>query len=129
MAAMASQQRPRIRDDDPVLERRELEPRYDLHAHSTEEFDRVAFAMALVRRFRPQNLTVVFHESYHGVRVERGRDYARGGTWAMVGIAKTASRERIALAIAEVLGMERVPFVIDLLVQAGRECLAAESPQ
>jgi hypothetical protein len=126
---MAGEQRPRLREENGVLERRAVDPRHDRHGRSSETFDRVAFAMALVRHFRPPNLTVVFHESYAGVRVERWRDYARGGTWAMVGIARTASRERIALAIAEVLGMERVPFVVDLLVQAGRAAASSEAAE
>jgi hypothetical protein len=125
---MAGHGRTRLREDQHTLEAPELDPRDDAYAHSSESFDRIAFAAALVRHFRPPNLTVVFHESYAGVRVERGRDYARGGTWAMVGIAQTASRERIALAIAEVLGIERVPFVVDLLVQAGRQAADNASP-
>jgi hypothetical protein len=104
--------------DEHRLEWAELE-RDDAGAESNERFDRIAFAMRLLRILAPRNLTVIFHESYRSVRVERGRDWARGGSagWAMVGISPRASREAIALAMAEVAGVERVPFVVDLLAR------------
>jgi hypothetical protein len=109
----------RLSNDEGRLEWRQVE-RESSFAESDEAFDRMAFAMRLVRLLRPKDMTVIFHESYHGVRVERGRDYGRGGaaTWAMLGISPKASRERIALAVAEVAGVERVPFIVDLLVRA-----------
>lgn len=89
-------------------------------ADSGESFDRIAFAMRLTRLLPPRDTTVIFHESYRGVRVERGRDYARGpgATWAMLGISPSASRELIALAVAQLAGAERVPFIVDWLVRA-----------
>jgi len=88
-------------------------------AESNETFDRIAFAMRLLRVLAPKNLTVVFHESYRSVRVERSHSFARatGARWAMVGISPRASRQVIALAMAEVAGVERVPFVVDLLAR------------
>jgi hypothetical protein len=104
--------------DQHRLEWAELE-RESATSESNDRFDRVGFAMRLLRILAPKNLTVIFHESYRSVRVERGRDWARGGGagWAMVGISPTASRATIALAMAEVAGVERVPFVVDLLVR------------
>ena len=89
-------------------------------AQSDERFDRVAFAMRLLRLVRPKGMTVVVHESYRGVTVERGRDYGRPGnaSWVMLGISPHASREWIALAVAEIASLERTPFIVDLLVRA-----------
>jgi hypothetical protein len=108
------------------LEWRDLERETSFGA-SSERFDRMAYAMHLVRLLRPRELTVVFHESYREVRVERGRDYARGGAarWAMIGISQNASRKAIALAVAEAVGIERVPFIVDLLV-SGAEGVRSE---
>jgi hypothetical protein len=104
--------------DEHRLQWAELE-RDHATTESDETFDRIAFAMRLLRILAPKNLTVIFHQSYRSVRVERGRDWARGAAaaWAMVGISPRASREVIALAMAEVAGVERVPFVVDLLVR------------
>jgi hypothetical protein len=101
------------------LEWREID-RENALAESNETFDRIAFAMRLTRLLPPRDATVIFHESYRGVRVERGRDHRRGGgaTWAMLGISRRASREHIALAVAELAGFERVPFVVDWLIRA-----------
>jgi hypothetical protein len=116
-------QRDKLRADEHRLEWIDLERRYEELAESHEEFDRFAFASKILRLVPARDTTVIFHDSYHGVRVEKGRDYARGGSakWAMVGISPHASREWIALAIAEVAGVERVPFVVDLLVRAANE--------
>jgi len=107
--------------DEHRLEWFDLERRYEQLSESKEKFDRIAFAMKLLRLVPAKDTTVIFHESYHGVRVELGRDYSRGGQarWAMLGISPHASREWIALAVAEIAGVERVPFIVDLLVQAG----------
>src|SRR6476620_9208373 len=98
-----SAERRNILQDEHRLEWFDVERRYEQLAESKEEFDRIAFAMKLLRLVPVKNTTVIFHESYHGVRVELGRDYARGNQarWAMVGISAHASREWIALAVAE----------------------------
>ena len=120
MGPMAGDSRNLLRADEHRLEWLDVERRYEQLAESHEKFDRIAFATKLLRLVPLKDTTVIFHDSYHGVRVELGRDYARGGQarWAMVGISEHASREWIALAIAEVAGVERVPFVVDLLVRA-----------
>lgn len=110
----------RLLDRESAFEWRHIE-RESLLAESNESFDRMAFAMRLARLLPPKDATLVFHETYHGVRIERGRDYARGhgATWAMLGISRRASREHIALAVAELAGAERIPFIVDWLVRAG----------
>jgi hypothetical protein len=121
MGSMSSAPRNLLRADEHRLEWFDIERRYERLAESHEQFDRIAFASKLLRLVPVKDTTVIFHDSYHGVRVELGRDYAKGGRarWAMVGISEHASREWIALAIAEVAGVERVPYIVDLLVQAG----------
>lgn len=118
---MGSERRSLLQADEHRLEWLDLERRYEKLAESKEDFDRFDFAMKLLRLVPVKDTTVIFHESYHGVRVELGRDYARNkqARWAMLGISASASREWIALAIAEIAGVERVPFIVDLLVQAG----------
>jgi hypothetical protein len=110
----------RLLDGESGFEWRHVERESSL-AESNESFDRMALAMRLTRLLPPRDSTVIFHETYRGVRIERGRDYARGGgaTWAMLGISSRASREHIALAVAELAGAERIPFIIDWLVRAG----------
>ena len=117
---MNGERRNPLHGDEHRLEWLDIERRYEQLAESTEQFDRIAFAMKLLRLVPAKNTTVIFHESYHGVRVELGRDYARGNQarWAMLGISTHASREWIALAVAEIAGVERVPFIVDLLVQS-----------
>ena len=117
---MAGERRNLLQADEHRLEWFDIERRYEQLAESKEQFDRFEFAMKLLRLVPVKNTTVIFHDSYHGVRVELGRDYARGdqARWAMLGISQHASREWIALAVAEIAGVERVPFIVDLLVQA-----------
>jgi hypothetical protein len=110
----------RLFEDGHSLEWREIDREISPTGESNESFDRMAYAMRLTRLLPPKDATVIFHESYRGVRVERGRDYGRRGTgtWAMFGISPRASRELIALAVAELAGFERVPFIVDWLVRA-----------
>jgi hypothetical protein len=97
------------------------ERRYD--ASDPDEFDRIAFAMRALSVLRPRRMTVAVYPSVSSLRVERGRDLAASApsTWAMVGIPPDASRETIALALAELAGFGRRPFVVELLVHAGRQ--------
>ena len=91
-------------------------------AYGDERFDRLKFAMRALRILRPRGMKVAVYEARFDVRVEQGRDFARGAdakaSWAMVGIPPHASREHIALALAELAGVSRVPFVIDVLLSA-----------
>ena len=87
-----------------------------------EPFDRVAFAMHALSLLRPRRMKVAVYSSVSYLRVEHGRELADGvpARWAIVGIPPQASRESIAMALAELAGVARLPFVVDLLVLAGR---------
>ena len=102
------------RVEDVRFERRVSASQWELD-ESTEQFDRIAFAMQLLALLHPARMTVAVYERYEELRVERGRDLPCGSTWAMVGIPPYASRQHIALALAELAGVARVPFVVDLL--------------
>jgi hypothetical protein len=90
--------------------------------HDPEAFDRVAFAMRMLSILRPPRMTVAVYASVGKLCVERGRELAShpDATWAMVGIPPHASRESIAFALADLVGSVRKPFVVDVLLAAGR---------
>lgn len=100
----------------PADERRyeyvEAEHGYELR--DAEAFDRIAFAMAALRRLRP-NVTVVVYERVRDLRVERGLDPASGQV-ALLGIPPHASREHIAFEIASLAGMADRPWVLSALL-------------
>ena len=89
---------------------------------SHEDFDRVAFAMRVLRVLSPVRMTVAVYECRE-LRVEQGRDLERGGDarFGILGIPRGASRSHIVLAVAELAGTERTPFVVDLLTAAGQD--------
>jgi hypothetical protein len=98
-----------------VDEERRFQPR------SLEEFDRIAFAMRALRILGPEHLRVLVYSASSRLSVERGRDLVAADThpdasWALVGIPPDASRESIAVALAELTGTLRAPFLLDLLV-------------
>jgi hypothetical protein len=102
---------------------RESDSRYVIEDRRTVErhgipFDRVGFAMRLLRLLRPSHLTVAVRESRWELRVERGRAWDRGPEdgWAVVSIPPHATREDIALALVQLAGAERDPFMLDLLL-------------
>lgn len=103
----------------------EVEPR--LHLEHLEhrdgrEFDRIAFAMRALRRLRPKRMKVAVYQAVAALHVETGRDLRRGegATWAMVGIPPHASREHIAYALAELLGVAEVPYAVQMLLARSR---------
>jgi hypothetical protein len=83
-----------------------------------ENFDRVQFALHVLRRLAPPRMTVAVYECRRELKIERGRDMARGAsaTWGILGVPRSASREHIVLAIAELAGVSEQPFVVDLLM-------------
>lgn len=83
-------------------------------ARSTESFDRIAYAMALLRLLKPR-MTVAVYPRSQKLLVERGREPGSTGVWALVGIPPHATRQNIASALAELSGVESEPFVVDLL--------------
>jgi hypothetical protein len=99
----------------------DAERRYDRRDPDT--FDRIAFAMRALSVLRPSGMTVAVYSSVSSIRVERGRDLGAGdpsATWALVGIPPDASRETIAVTLAELTGFGRRPFVVELLLHAGQ---------
>jgi hypothetical protein len=97
------------------------EQRY-LEYRDEEDFDRMAFAMRALHRLRPKRMKVAVYETVSAMRVEQGRDFQRGegATWAMVGIPPRASREHIAYALAELAGVESVPYAVQMLLADAR---------
>jgi hypothetical protein len=112
-----SEKEPWIRVEHVQAERRP-DARIDAY-RSTEQFDRIAFAMLLLSKLPLHRITVAVYERHGALSVERGRSLPRSPTWAMIGIPPYASREHIALAVAEIAGVERIPFVVDLLARQG----------
>jgi hypothetical protein len=104
---------------DHIIRDERRERRATRWASSEERFDRIEFAMRVLRILSPPGLRIAVYERYHELTVERGRPLASGPSWAMIGIPPHASREHIALALAELAGVARVPFMVDLLAAAG----------
>jgi len=94
-----------------------VEDRRDRDSGDRERFDRVAFALAALRRLEPTLLTVAVYVRSSGLHVECSRDLRRGplARWATIGIPPQASRAEISLALAELVGLAHVPYVTDLL--------------
>jgi hypothetical protein len=95
-----------------------VEPQHHVEYHDPHEFDRIAFAMRALRRLRPKRMKVAVYSAVAALHVESGRDLRRGegATWAMVGIPPHASREHIAYALAELLGVASVPYAVQMLL-------------
>ena len=88
------------------------ERRYE--ARSSERFDRVAYAMALLRLVKPP-MTVAVYPGSEYVRIEQSRWRDAPDRWAILGVPAHATRESIATAVAELSGLERESFLLDLL--------------
>lgn len=102
-----------VRDDHHWV----IEERRALDITSSEEFDRIAFAMRALRLLRPP-MTVAVYPRARALAVEQGRDLSTEptGTWAMLGIPPDASRAHIALAVAELAPSERRSWLVSLLL-------------
>jgi hypothetical protein len=84
----------------------------------TPRYDALAYARRALAVLAPRRIDVAIYEGRFDLRIERGR-YHRPGPewhWAMVAIPPSASRERIAVALAELAGVAHVPYVIDTLL-------------
>jgi len=88
-----------------------------IDATSSEQFDRIAFAMRALRLLRPR-MTVAVYPRTSSLAVERVHDRSKQGgiTWATLGVPPDASRAHIALAVAELAGERRTEWVLDFLV-------------
>ncbi len=100
-----------------------------LEYHDPEDFDRVAFAVRVVRRLRPRRMTVAVYSAAASLRVETGRDYrgGAGATWAIVGVPPHASREHIVYALAELCGVASVPYAVQALLAEGLELISSSA--
>lgn len=87
-------------------------------ARSSERFDRIAYAMSLLRVLKPP-MTVAVYPGSHFIHVERSRPRTPREPWAILGIPPHATRETIATAIAELTGRQHAAFMVDLLCTAG----------
>jgi len=85
----------------PRIELERVEQAEDLAESSTESFDRIAFAERAVALVRPPDTTVAICERSRGVHVSAGRQWGKGpaSRWAVVSIARNASRRAIASAV------------------------------
>ncbi len=94
---------------------------YRLYEHrDPEDFDRLAFAMRALGVIRPHGMTVALYRRSSDLRVDQGRDLAcDGASWAMVGIPPHATRESIAVALAELAGLDGSAYIVDVLVAEG----------
>jgi hypothetical protein len=104
------------RDDETPYELFEEQRRVEYR--DPEDFDRVAFALRALRRLRPRRMKVAVYEAVTAIKVEAHRDFRRGegARWAIVGIPPHASREHIAYALAELAGVESVPYAVQMLL-------------
>ncbi|MCA9598097.1 MAG: hypothetical protein KC776_32515 [Myxococcales bacterium] len=95
-----------------------LEEERRLDDRGGKKFDRLAFARWALSKLAPRRMTVAIYRGARELRVERGRDLAGGpdARWAIVGIPEHASREHIAVALAELAGATDHPYVVDLLL-------------
>ncbi len=97
-----------------------VETQREFEARSTESFNRVAYAIELLRLLNPP-LAVAVYGSRHRLLVERGRALGNEGAWALFGVPPHATREGIARALVELSGLERAPFLLDLLCARSSE--------
>jgi hypothetical protein len=97
-----------------------LDTQRRLDRRPSEGFDRLAFALRALSILCPAGMRVALYSRGSDFRVEKGRELGAGddASWALVGIPHDASRESIALALAELAGFERAPYVVDLIASA-----------
>ena len=83
-------------------------------------FDRIGYAMRALRMLRPRGLTVAVREGRFSLTVEAGRDWGRGehARWAVISIPPDATREDIVVAVAELAGVSRDAWMMDVLMNA-----------
>jgi hypothetical protein len=89
-------------------------------ARSSERFDRIAYAMSLLRLLKPPMTVAVYSRSRY-LHVERGRQLQAQEAWATLGVPPHATRASIASAVVELSGLSRESFLIDLLCASALE--------
>ena len=86
-------------------------------ARSAESFNRLSYALQLLRVLKPPMKVAVYSHRRH-LSLEQGRALGEQSAWATLGVPPDATRESIARALAELTGLERAPFLVDLLCAA-----------
>lgn len=99
-----------------------VEERRDRLPSSREKFDRLAFAQRALALLRPAATRVALYHCRSEIKIEHGRDLEFGpdARWATVGIPPDASREHIAVALAELAEVPVGPYVIESLLALAR---------
>jgi hypothetical protein len=98
----------------PIATSHTVQAQRRFEARSSERFDRIAYAMSLLRLLKPP-MTVAVYPGSHFIHVERSRPRNPREPWAILGIPPHATRETIASAIAELTGRPHASFMVDLL--------------
>lgn len=83
-------------------------------ARSPERFNRIAYAIELLKVLKPPLTVAVYGTSRH-MHLEQGRALGREAPWALFGVPPHATRANIARALAALSGLEKQPFLVDLL--------------
>ncbi|MEO8903959.1 MAG: hypothetical protein ABI488_16645 [Polyangiaceae bacterium] len=83
-------------------------------ARSSERFNRVAYAIELLKVLNPPLTVAVYGTSRH-LHLEQGRGLGREAPWALFGVPPHATRENIVRALAVLSDLEEQPFLVDLL--------------
>jgi 23S rRNA G2445 N2-methylase RlmL len=83
-------------------------------ARSSDRFDRIAYAMALLRLLKPP-MTVAVYARNRYLHVEQSRRPDAHEPWATLGVPPHATRESIASAVVQLSGLSHESFLIDLL--------------
>lgn len=96
-----------------------VEAERQFEARSGESFNRIAYALELLRLLKPP-MTVAVYSNRRQVQIEQGRALGDQPAWALCGVPPHASRASIARELVKLSGLEDAPFLVDLLVAAPR---------
>lgn len=95
----------------------QADQRRRLEYQDATQFDRIAFAMLALERLRPKRMRIAVYKSVSSMQIESSEDLKREGyRYALVGIPPFASREHIAYALAELVGVASVPYAVQMLL-------------
>ena len=93
---------------------------HDYTLRDPSRFNRLDYAMRALEILKPKGMKIVVYERIGQMRIERGPEPRRGpeASWASVGIPPHASREHIAVGLAELAGVSNMPYMLDVLLRA-----------
>lgn len=116
--AVSPRSRSRAQDDPSVYV---VEERREIRRSRGEDpqFDPIAYAMRALRILKPRGMTVAVYEGRFAMKVERGREWARPAqSWVTVAIPRDATREDVALLLAQIAGVSAEPWILPTLLAA-----------